>query len=103
MKVEQETELLPKIKGPWEEMKLELKPCWKTPSSSKFSLCLQLMNREFDLAFKLSGILILKYEFYFIFVFQIVLTEAGAESNGYITLSLKSGPEFHMPQVYNLC
>lgn len=47
--------------------------------------------------------MILKYEFYLIFVFQIVLTEAGAESNGYVTLSLKSGPEFHMPQVYNIC
>ncbi|XP_039130219.1 protein MANNAN SYNTHESIS-RELATED 2-like [Dioscorea cayenensis subsp. rotundata] len=53
-----ESELPSKINGPWEEMKQELKPCWKPPSLI-----------------------------------------AGAESNGYITLSLKSGPEFHMPQI----
>ncbi|XP_039130220.1 protein MANNAN SYNTHESIS-RELATED 2-like [Dioscorea cayenensis subsp. rotundata] len=53
-----ESELQSKINGPWEEMKQELKPCWKPPS-----------------------------------------LKAGAESNGYITLSLKSGPEFHMPQI----
>ncbi|KAH7674739.1 GDP-fucose protein O-fucosyltransferase protein [Dioscorea alata] len=53
-----ESELPSKINGPWEEMKQELKPCWKPPS-----------------------------------------IKVGPESNGYITLSLKSGPEFHMPQI----
>ncbi|KAH7688061.1 GDP-fucose protein O-fucosyltransferase protein [Dioscorea alata] len=58
VKIEQEADVLPMVKGPWEENSQELKPCWTRPSPN-----------------------------------------GAEESNGYITFSLKSGPEYHMSQV----
>ncbi|KAJ0985133.1 hypothetical protein J5N97_003489 [Dioscorea zingiberensis] len=58
IKIEQEADMLPMIKGPWEENRHEVKPCWTRPSPN-----------------------------------------VAEESTGFITFSLKSGPEYHMSQI----